>query len=459
MDSQNSEQSSMVYIYLVSFVAAIGGFLFGYDLDIMAPAQLYLRSEFALNDAQWGFAVSSAVLGCIAGPFLGAWLCDWLGRKSTLIVAAILFGVSAIGSALCKDITTFYIYRIIGGVGVGLASVASPIYIAEMAPAKFRGRLGLLYQLAIVIGSLGGVVVAYFLAKHLAEHLSWRWMFASEMIPVMLFGLFLFFVPRSPRWLAKVNRNEEAMAVLTRINGIDQATLELKEINESISKEKDTGTFSELLKPGIRMALLVGILLAIFGNLTGFTAIGYYMPTLFQMAGFEEKSGAILQMLILCIVVVFLTLLAIWLVDRVGRRKLWNITSIAMIFGLTLAGVAFHFKITGPFILVVIFMCAWPHCIGLGPLPWLMMSEIQPTRIRAKAVSITTTFTWIAMFACAQFFPFFVKFSEKIFGSIIGIFLMYAGVCILSLLFGWKMLPETKNKSLEEIADLWLKNK
>ena len=154
MNHQRSKQGSMVYVYLVSFVAAGGGFLFGYDLDIIAPAQLYLRSEFALNDAQWGFAVSSAVLGCIAGPFLGAWLWDWLGRKSTLIVAAILFGVSAIGSAICKDITTFYIYRIIGGVGVGLASVASPIYIAEMAPAKFRGRLGLLYQLAIVIGSL-----------------------------------------------------------------------------------------------------------------------------------------------------------------------------------------------------------------------------------------------------------------------------------------------------------------
>ena len=183
------------------------------------------------------------------------------------------------------------------------------------------------------------------------------------------------------------------------------------------------------------------------------------MPTLFQMAGFEEKSGAILQMLIVSIVILFLTLLAIWLVDRVGRKPLWNITSVAMIFSLIIAGVAFHFHATGPIVLLVIFMCAWPHAVGLGPLPWLMMSEIQPNKIRAKAVAITTTFSWIAAFSCVQFFPVLVKFSEHIFGSILGVFLMYAAVCVLAFVFGWKLLPETKNKSLEEIAGSWSREK
>ena len=296
----------------------VGGFLFGYDLVIISGAQIYLREQFALSDAGFGFTTTSAMIGCIAGPFLGAWLCDRIGRKRTLIFSALLLGVSAILTALPKDIVTFNMFRIVGGLGVGLCSIASPIYIAEIAPARIRGRLGVMYQLAIAIGALISAIVAYFLAKHLPETVSWRWMFASEMVPVIGFVIFLLFVPRSPRWLAETNRFEEALRVLTKTDGPEYARKELEEIKQSITEE--TGTFSEIFKPGIRTALLVGILLALFNNWTGWTAMGLYLPTLFQKGGFPETADAIFQFVIVNVFMVALTSLAIYLVDRVGQK-------------------------------------------------------------------------------------------------------------------------------------------
>ena len=244
------------------------------------------------------------------------------------------------------------------------------------------------------------------------------------------------------------------MAVLAKINGDRQARLEMEEIQSSLAEE--SGEWSELLQPGIRKALLVGILLALFNNWTGWSGIAYYLPTLFQMAGFEDKSDAIFQSLIINGIAVFLTALAILLVDRVGRRPLWIIASAGMIFSLTLTGIVFHCGVTGSFVLFVVFMCAWPHCIGLGPLPWLMMSEIQPTKIRAKAVAISTTCIWTTGFTGPMLFPIIAAWSEDRFGSIIAVFLLYAVICVAALVFGWRLLPETKGKTLEEIAEYWL---
>ncbi len=455
MDTQlPRREGNYLYAIVVISVAAVGGFLFGYDLVIIAGAQLFLRSEFSLSDAQWGFATSSAVLGCIAGPFLGASLCDRWGRRNVLCFSALLFGGSAIGTALPQDITTFNVFRILGGVGVGLASIASPMYITEIAPAKRRGSMGMLYQLAIVIGCTAAVAVSYFMAKHLSEQTSWRWMFASEIVPIALFVVLLCFVPKSPRWLAERGHTEEALAVLTKINGQRQARIEIDEIEASLSEE--TGNWSELFQPGIRKALLIGILLAVFCESTGWSVIAYYMPTLFQMAGYEDKSEAIFQTLIINGITVLLTIIAIMLVDRLGRRPLWIVTSAAMIFSLTLTGIGFQFGVSGGFVLFLIFMCAWPHCIGLGPLPWLMMSEIQPTRIRAKAVAISTTFLWITAFIGPMLFPFIKTWSEELFGSMIGLFLLFAVISVGALIFGLRMLPETKGKTLEEIAEGWL---
>ena len=461
------------YAFLIAFVAAVGGFLFGYDLVIITSAQLFLRDQFALNPDQFGFATSSAILGCIFGPFLGLFLCDWVGRRSTLIIAALLFGISAIGTAmpreiatllfgvsdidiaLPREIATFNTLRIVGGLGVGLASMASPMYTAEVAPARLRGRLGLMYQMAIVIGATISALVGWQLAEHVSEAVSWRWMFGSEIIPIIGFLICLSLVPRSPRWLASKGRFDEALGVLTNIDGSEYAAKELDEIKDSLSEE--TGTWSELLLPGIRLALIVGVLLALFNNWTGWSGIGYYLPTIFEKAGGLEKASAIKLSLIVYLPIIGMTAIAIWLVDRVGRRPIWNVCSAAMIVAMFLAGLVFQMNLTGPVVLLVILMCAAPHAIGLGCLPWLMMSEIQPTRIRAKAVAVSTTFLWIAGFTGPFCFPKLAVLSENAIGSIGGIFWLYGIICVFALIFGLKWLPETKGRTLEEIAKSWTK--
>ena len=441
------------YAFFLSFVAAIGGFLFGFDLVIISGVQLFLRDQFSLTPAQFGFATSSAILGCILGPSLGAWLCDRIGRKGTLMLSGVLFLIGAIGAGLAPNILVFNLFRIAGGVGVGVSSLASPMYIAEIGPARHRGSLGLMYQLAITIGAVSATVVSYFLARYLSPTLSWRLMLASVAIPVAVFMVLLMRVPQSPRWLAEVGRFDEAFAVLARIDGEDSARVEMNQIREALKAE--TGTFSELLEPGMRRALLTGIALALFNNWTGWSGIAYYLPTLFQQAGYPQASSAIGQNVLVMAGNVLLTFVSIWLVDRAGRRPLWNITAIAMVGCLIIAGLVFQMHITGPIVVAVIFLCATPHAIGLGPLPWLMMSELYPTRIRARAVSISTTFLWIAGFTGPFAFPMIEAFSKRHVGSVAGVFWFYAVIALLAFVWGLKFLPETKGRTLEEIAQSW----
>jgi SP family arabinose:H+ symporter-like MFS transporter len=445
------------YVVLVCFVAAIGGFLFGFDLVIIAGAQLSVTEYFGISEGSLthGMVLGSASIGCIFGPFLGMFLCDAIGRRRTLFVAAVLFGVSAIGTALAWDLISLFSMRAVGGLGVGLASVASPMYIIEIAPPKWRGALGLMFQLAVCIGAVAAVVVAYYLARGLPDQTNWRWMFGSEMVAVLAFAAALLFVPNSPRWLAEKGRNDEALGVMTRISGADRAHQELTEIRQSLDTE--TGTLGELFRPGMRTALLVGILLAFFNNWTGWSATAYYLTTLFQKAGFSETSSAIKQTIPVFLGNVILTIIAMWLVDRVGRRLLWNLCALAMIFATLLAGLVFQLDIKGPLVVLVIFGTAIPHAIGLGGLPWLMMSELYPTRVRAKAVAITTTVIWIGSFTAGLLFPKIVKLSEEsALGTPAGAFWMYSVLCIFAVIFGLTLLPETKNKTLEEITQRWL---
>ena len=438
-----------LHIFFISFVAALGGFLFGYDLVVISGAGIFLKKQFALTTAGLGFAMASAILGCIAGPLVGGWLSDRLGRKRVLLIANILFAVSAIGTALPRTIDEFNFFRVIGGLGCGLASVASPMYIAEIAPAAIRGRLMLMYQLAIVVGAFASTMVCYFLSFYEA----WRWMFASELVPVLVFGILLLSIPRSPRWLVQKSRLREAREVLEGIGGPERSERVLKEIQKSISKE--TGTYSELLQPGIRTAFLVAVLLALFNQWTGWTFIAYYLPILFQKAGFEEASEAIFQYLVVNGVNIILTLVSLWLVDRVGRRPVWLVTSLGMMVGVTLLGLVFHFKMTGYWVLLAVLMCAWPHIIGLGPLPWVMMSEVLPNRIRARAVSLCTMILWIAVYSGTHAFPILIEFSENLLGSPAAVFWIFNVSCACAFLFGLKMLPETKGQTLEQIAQRW----
>ena len=407
---ETSPRSS--YAFRVAFVAAIGGFLFGFDLGMIGAANVYLRDQFQLNDSQFGFATASAVLGCIFGPFIGAWLCDAVGRKRTMIIASLLLAVSAIVTAipdLLSDgsgdstMRIFNFFRFVGGLGVGLCSIASPMYIAEMAPANRRGGLGMMYQLAIVVGHAVAPLIAFIILKVLSAGFdvtdaaipenpwlqAWRWMFFSETVCVAVFVMFVLGLPNSPRWLAEKGKFDEAEQVMARVGGQEHAEQEIKEIRASLASQQ--GTWRELFfSPGLRYALLIGILLTFFNNWTGWSVIGAYIPRLFELAGYDRES-AIGNYVAVYGAMGLMTVVSLMLMDRVGRRPLWFVASLAMAIITGITGYLFHHEVTGWPVLVILTLVTVPHGLALGGLPWLMMSELFPTQIRAKAVSVTTT--------------------------------------------------------------------
>jgi sugar porter (SP) family MFS transporter len=446
-----------LYPIFIAFAAAIGGFLFGYDLNIMSGGNALIRNQFNLNDFWFGVATASATIGCMAGPLLGYKLCDQIGRKSTLILAGLLFGVSAIVTALAPNMLVYNIFRAVGGLGVGLSSLASPMYIAEVSPARIRGRLGLMYQIAIVVGSTIASFVAWQLASHMADTVSWRWMLASEMVAILLFLSCIVFVPKSPRWLAENGRIEEAKRVLTKIDGASFAENEVQEIQSQLNQE--TGTWSEVFSPYMKIALLIGVLLAIFNNLTGWTAMSYYFPVLLQENGLAGLADCIGIYVLVNIWQIVVTVAAILLVDRVGRRPLWIFGSAFMIGAMLVNAIVFMKNLGVPVTVVMTCVTVLPHAFALGSIPWFMMSELYPTKIRAKAVAFTTTIVWTAGFIATWFMPILMGWSKNLIGTVALAFVLFAGMSALSLLFGIKMMPETKGRTLEEIGQSWLKKK
>lgn len=455
---QRLEQGSVrpsLYAFGIAFVASVGGFLFGYDLAIICGANLYLKEVFHLSSAAFGFATGSAALGCIIGPFLGGWMCDSFGRNRTMIGACLLLGIGSVMTAIPKDIITFNVFRIVGGIGVGLCSVASPMYISEVAPPRMRGGLGVMYQLAIVVGSIAAPLVSYLILQVSPADVCWRWMFASEVLPVAVFVVLLFFLPQSPRWLAGRGRYDEALAVLSKVDGPEFAKAEMEQIRSSLQEEE--GTLAELFSPKLRRVLLIGILLAFFNNWTGWSVMGAYVPMLFEASGLHDRALAFLQFTVTYGFMGLMTLIACWTVDRAGRRPLWIFASLLMAVVTALTGVVFQFHVSGWVVLLVIMLCTVPHGLALGPLPWLMISEIFPTRLRARAVALTTAFLWVTIYSAAQLFPIITDYSQKVLGSVAGAFWLFTLICLLSFLFGWKILPETKGRVLEEIAASWKK--
>lgn len=417
----------------LTFIASIGGFLFGFDLGIIGAANIYLRDQFHLSDAEFGFATASAVLGCIVGPTFGFWLCDAISRKRTMLIASLLLAAGAILTAVPDTIGdgsrestlfVFNLFRFVGGVGVGLCSVASPLYIAEIAPADKRGRLGLTYQLAIVIGHAVAPLIAFVIVyilrtrygiteTQVSENFwlqAWRWMFISEMLCILPFVYFVVRLPFSPRWLAEKGRFDEAYQVLASVDGPDYAKREIEQIKVSLAQEK--GSWAELFAPGIRYALLIGILLTFFNNWTGWSVIGGYIPRLLELAGFNRES-AIGNFVAVYGGMGIVTLISMALMDRVGRRPLWQFASLMMAVITFVTGYMFYREIKGWPILVILGLVTIPHGIALGGIPWLMMSELFPTRIRAKAVSVTTTVLWLFIFCGAYLFPMITGFSQR----------------------------------------------
>jgi SP family arabinose:H+ symporter-like MFS transporter len=439
------------FILRVSIVAAIGGLLFGYDTAVIAGVVGYLQTRFHLSSIMVGWAASSAIWGCVIGAMLAGYLSDRMGRKKVLIITAVLFFISSIAAAFAQDLTQFILARLIGGLGIGAASMLSPLYISEIAPAKSRGRLVSLYQLAIVLG----INLIYFVNLRIAAmgdeawnvDRGWRYMLASGMLPAVLFLVLLLFVPESPRWLTAKGRKDEAMDILKKVNGEEVASVVHKEIVDALGHE--TGTLKELFRPGLRMAMLVGVFLAFFCQITGINAIIYYAPEIFKNAGFGTES-AFTQTVIIGVVNTLFTFLAIWLIDKAGRRALllWGVTG--MIVCLFAVAFCYHYHIGGFWLLICILGYIACFASSLGPVPWVIMAEIFPTRSRGVAMSFATVVLWVGVLLITQLTPVML---DKLKGT--KTFLLFMVNAIILLVFTWKRIPETRQRTLEDIEKSW----
>lgn len=431
------------YLISIASIAALGGFLFGYDTAVISGTLPYLQPHFQLTDFQLGIAVSSILVGCMAGVLVTGKPGDVFGRRYLLSVAAILFMLSAIGTALATSLWVFVLFRFIGGLAVGATSMLSPMYIAEISPAKQRGALVSLNQLTIVIGILIAFFTNYLLTG-IGEH-NWRFMLGVEAIPALIFFIALQFVPESPRWLVLKKRISEAMDVLTRINGKDKANIELNNITESL-KTKAEANYKDLFTGRIRFFLFLGIILAIFQQITGINAIMYYAPVIFQATGIAADA-ALLQTIAVGAVNLLFTLVAIRFIDRIGRRSLLLFGSAGMIISLAgLSTVFFLERFDGILVLFFILFYIASFASSLGPVVWVVISEIFPNHLRSKAVSLSIMALWFACFVVALIFPVMI--------STLGggyTFVLFTLICILNLIFITRFVPETKEKSLEQI--------
>jgi MFS family permease len=570
---ESPQQGSLFYLVLVCFVATLGGLLFGYDTGVISAAIEFLELRFDLSPAAKGWAAASALAGCVAGCAVAGWLNDLLGRKKVLLVCAVLFIVSALGTALPLELanlltlgfyaesggppvtvvlTTFTVFRLLGGIGVGAASMTSPMYIAEISPARIRGRMVSLNQLAIVTGFLVVYFANFFIggygkaldqqlvaatvarrgdaidpqrirsfllvsgkrstkidktdpaavadyegtvgelvasrqqlkAAEIVEFLKkygvnvdetdvylanfdlmswnvergWGWMFGSETAPAVLLLVFLLFVPESPRWLTKQARRDEATAVLSRVNGREAAEREVREIEETIALE--TGSLAQLFEPGIRIVLVIGVVLAVLQQVTGINVILYYGPAIFKEIADAQMDTALLYTVIVGVVNLSFTVIAIWTVDRAGRKPLMLVGFTGMGVSLLALGLAAFSGLKGIWPLIFILTYIASFALSVGPVTWVILSEIFPTRVRGRALAIATVCLWAANFVVSQTFPMMDK-NDWLVATFKHAFpyWVYGLMCVVAVVFLAGYVPETKQRSLEEIEKHWLGKK
>jgi len=460
----NKQSSSLLYLILLTVTATLGGLLFGYDTAVISGAeksiQAFLITSQGLSTFIHGATTSSALIGCIIGGALSGIFASRLGRKRSLMLAAFLFFISALGSGYPEFLffqkgvpsipllLMFNFYRIIGGIGVGMASAICPMYIGEISPAHLRGRLVSLNQFAIIFGML----VVYFVNWGIAEgksldwinQIGWRYMFTSEAIPAALFGILLFFVPETPRYLSLVNKDTEALHILTRINGAQKAQEILSEIKNTI--EHHSG---KLFSYG-KVVIIIGILLSVFQQFVGINVALYYAPRIFESMG-SGKDASMLQTVVMGLINVIFTVLAILLVDNWGRKPLLIVGSIGMAIGMIAISALSFMKIIGVGTLIFIIIYTASFMMSWGPICWVLISEIFPNKIRGRAVAVAVAAQWAANYFISSTYPPMMEFSGGITYGFYGL------MSIVSAIFVWKMVPETKGKSLEQIELFWTK--
>ena len=460
------QKNTIGYVIFMAVVAAIGGILFGYDTAVISGTTAIVKNQFALTDMMEGWYVGCALIGSICGVLVAGSLSDYLGRKVTMLISAALFSISAIGCAVCGSFDALVAYRIIGGVGIGIVSIVSPIYISEVSPAKIRGTLVSLYQLAVTAGFLiaylanwvidvnGNMAVAGDLWTNMWNSEMWRGMLGSETLPALLFFFIIFFIPESPKWLIVNGKLDKASLVLNKIYSTPNEVKEEIEVTRSSLQGETKGKWADLLKPGILLAVIAGSAIAILGQFMGVNAVLYYGPKIFADAGFDNPM---FSTVLVGVVNFVTTILAVFIIDKVGRKQLiyWGVSG--MILCLLAIGTYFAwgaqiglgngFMLT--FFLAYVFCCA----ISISAIVFVLLSEMYPNSVRGRAMSIAGFALWIGTYLIGQLTPVLLGWSQA------GTFFIFALMCVPYMLIMWKVIPETTGKTLEEIEAYWTKRK
>src|ERR1700758_1198112 len=449
-DVRQVKAQSLSYVVLLAATTAISGFLFGFDTAVINGVLLLLRLQFALSNLQTEIAASSLLLGCLLGAAGASMIGDRYGRRKSLIASALLFAFSSIGAALASTVTMFAVARLIGGLAIGLASVLTPVYIAEISPSKNRGTLVSLNQLAIVIGILSAYLVNWQIARF-GEN-SWRWMLAVAALPSIAFLFGLLLIPESPRWLISIGDHNQGERVLARMFGEEMAKEQVEAVEQAVAGEE--GSWREVLSPNMRKRLAIGMLLALFSQITGINTVLYYGSIIVSehFPG-QSTSMALIANVIIGAVNFLLTIVAMVFLDRWGRRAILMISSGGMgvalaflVIGLNVPGVPPLLMLAGILLYVAFF------ALGMGPGPWLIISEIFPTKVRGRAASIATSILWSGTLLVTLTFLSLVKVL-----NLWGTFAIYGALSFFCLMFVWKMVPETKGRTLEQIQQTWSK--
>jgi len=459
-----SKGNSKLYLLMLTLIATLGGLLFGYDTAVISGAeksiQAFLINGLGLSSLAHGATVSSALIGCIIGGAISGIFALKFGRKNSLIIAAVLFFISALGSGKPEFLFfepgvptmgllyMFNFYRIIGGIGVGMASAICPMYISEIAPANIRGRLISFNQFAIIFGML----VVYFVNWGIASGKTlewinatgWRYMFMSEAIPAGLFGILLFFVPETPRYLAMKSDDENALRILTRINGKEMAITILSDIKQTLQTSS-----AKLMAYGAKV-LIIGILLSMFQQFVGINVALYYAPRIFESMG-AAKDASMMQTVVMGLVNVVFTVIAIATVDKWGRKPLLITGSIGMAVGMIAIGTLSFLNIIGVSTLVFIILYTASFMMSWGPICWVLIGEIFPNKIRGRAIAIAVAAQWASNYFISSTYPVMMEFSGGM------TYMFYGIMSILSAIFVWKMIPETKGMTLEQMEGIWKK--
>ena len=458
------QKNTLGYVIFMAVVAAIGGILFGYDTAVISGTTAIVKNQFALTDMMEGWYVGCALIGSICGVLVAGTLSDYLGRKLTMLISAALFSISAIGCAVCGSFDSLVAYRIVGGVGIGIVSIVSPIYISEVSPAKIRGTLVSLYQLAVTIGFLLAYMANWAIDANIDPSVCgdvtlwqkimhtevWRGMLGSETLPALLFFVIIFFIPESPKWLIVNGKLDKASKVLNKIYATPAEAEEEIKVTQNSLRGETKGAWADLLKPGILIAVIAGSAIAILGQFMGVNAVLYYGPKIFSEAGFDNPMfSTVLVGVVNCVT----TVLAVFIIDRVGRKQLiyWGVSG--MIICLVAIGIYFawgsQLGLGNAFMLT--FFLAYVFCtaISICAVVFVLLSEMYPNSVRGRAMSIAGFALWIGTYLIGQLTPVLLGWSQA------GTFFVFAVMCVPYMLIMWKVIPETTGKTLEEIEGYW----